>query len=301
MDIKISVIIPAYNREKFIGRAIESVLDQSIQDFELIVVDDQSSDDTLGEIVRHIDERIKVIQTSKNGGNAVARNEGVRNSSGDLIFFLDSDDFYDKNYLKEMIDFIHVHGEHDFFWCGINLVDESARKFGERFWTPNDTLPSNTFFDLLQIGTNNGICFKRKVFDSIGYFDESIRAAVDRDFLLRVSKSFSGVGLKKFLVNCTIGEHDSVRKNYENQANAYHVIVQKHNSVIKSELSRKKNWFHKCMWLHFYAGNRLRAMVYFFKVPFNFTSTFLFLVFSFLPIPLGKKIHQKFGSKGIQQ
>ncbi|AWW32063.1 hypothetical protein DN752_19055 [Echinicola strongylocentroti] len=301
MDFKISVIIPAYNREKFIGRAIESVLEQSIQDFELIIVDDQSSDDTLREIERYTDERIKVIQTKKNGGNAVARNEGILNSSGELIFFLDSDDFYTKNFLKEMIHFIHENGDHDFFWCGINLVDESAKKFGEQFWIPKDTLPSNTFFDSLHIGTNNGICFKRKVFDTIGYFDESIRAAVDRDFLLRVSAFFSGIGFKKFLVNCTIGRHDSVRKNYMNQANAYHAIAHKHSSIIKNKRSRKKKWFHKCMWLHFYAGNKERAVTYFFKIPFNLTSIFLFFLFLFLPLSVGRKIHRKFGSKGINQ
>ena len=92
----ISVIIPAYNAEKYIGRAIESILSSSFRNFELIIVNDGSIDNT-DKILQHyeqIDNRVKVFN-KQNGGSASARNVGISNAKGDYICFVDADDFID--------------------------------------------------------------------------------------------------------------------------------------------------------------------------------------------------------------
>ena len=100
MDTKISVIMPTFNSEDFVQRAISSVIKQSFKDWELIIMDDGSSDNTLKIVNSYTakDGRIKLVKSLKNGAGA-ARNLGIDSSKADLIAFIDSDDYYDVNFL----------------------------------------------------------------------------------------------------------------------------------------------------------------------------------------------------------
>ena len=101
--VKISVIMPIYNSEKYLKEAIDSVLNQSFKDFELICINDGSTDNSpeILENYRKKDKRIKIIN-QKNQGLSAARNKGLKNSEGEFIFFIDSDDYIAKNTLKEL-------------------------------------------------------------------------------------------------------------------------------------------------------------------------------------------------------
>lgn len=99
--IKFSIIMPGYNVENYIERAVNSVLNQSENDFELIIVNDGSTDNTKEICNNFKDKRIKVIH-KKNGGLSDARNEGVKKATGKYIIFVDSDDYWDKDLLKEI-------------------------------------------------------------------------------------------------------------------------------------------------------------------------------------------------------
>ncbi|SEI98990.1 Glycosyl transferase family 2 [Kandleria vitulina] len=103
----ISVIIPVYNSEKYIEKCINSILNSSFNDFEIIVVDDGSIDETYNIISKlsKKDKRIRIIKIS-NGGSAHARNIGLQNVRGDYVTFVDSDDYVDKDYLKELYEAI---------------------------------------------------------------------------------------------------------------------------------------------------------------------------------------------------
>ena len=96
---KISVIIPVYNGEKYLGNAVDSVLNQSLKPFEIMIVDDGSTDGT-AQIAQKYGERICYIKREINGGAAVARNDGVKSATGDYIAFLDADDYWEKNKLE---------------------------------------------------------------------------------------------------------------------------------------------------------------------------------------------------------
>lgn len=101
----VSIIIPVYNLERYIGNTIQTVIDQSIKDFEVIVIDDGSNDNSLSIInsIRERDSRIKVYH-QKNHGQANARNNGVCNALGKFITFVDGDDLLKKNYIKTMLE-----------------------------------------------------------------------------------------------------------------------------------------------------------------------------------------------------
>jgi glycosyltransferase involved in cell wall biosynthesis len=102
---KVSVIVPAYNVEKYISKCLESILNQTLRDFELIVTDDCSADGTMNILKAYAekDERIKIIQNEVNFGAAVTRNIGMDAASGEYIYFIDSDDWIDNDYLENMV------------------------------------------------------------------------------------------------------------------------------------------------------------------------------------------------------
>ena len=103
---KISVIIPVYNAEKYISRCLESVINQSYKDFEVICIEDKSKDNSL-DILREYakkDNRIKVIENFENKGAALTRNVGIDAAAGDYIYFIDADDYIDEKYLECMIE-----------------------------------------------------------------------------------------------------------------------------------------------------------------------------------------------------
>lgn len=118
--------MPAYNDEKYIVEAIESVLRQTYQSFELIVVDDGSTDGTPGILARYKDNpKIKVVR-QQNGGTASARNAGIKNATGEYIAFLDSDDKYTENRLRLIADYIENHPDTQCLATNVVILNEKG-------------------------------------------------------------------------------------------------------------------------------------------------------------------------------
>jgi glycosyltransferase involved in cell wall biosynthesis len=107
----ISVIIPVFNTEKYLAQAIKSVLEQTVQPDEIIVVDDGSTDKSV-EVARHFEPRIKII-TQQNKGAGAARNAGIKQASGEYLAFLDADDLWVENKLKQQLSYLENHPETD--------------------------------------------------------------------------------------------------------------------------------------------------------------------------------------------
>ena len=143
----VTIVTPSFNSSKFISRTISSVRTQSISDWEMIIVDDCSTDDTV-EIVRRFnkeDPRIKLIELTTNSGAAVARNVAIQASQGRYIAFLDSDDLWKPNKLKRQIEFMENNG-YRFTYTGYNRINE----FGENMVSLN--VPNKVSYnDLLKM------------------------------------------------------------------------------------------------------------------------------------------------------
>ena len=139
MKAKISVIVPVYNVEYYLVRCIESILNQSFKDFELILVNDGSTDDSLNICKKYadIDRRIKLI-TQPNKGLSAARNTGLKSANGSYICFVDSDDFVEKDYLFLLLSNIEKY-KSDISMCEYYLTDDMGKKYSvERFNEPSD-------------------------------------------------------------------------------------------------------------------------------------------------------------------
>lgn len=122
---KVSIICPAYNHEKYVKYFIESVLNQTVQDFELIIIDDCSTDNTVDEIKKFNDDRIKLIQHDWNKGFVVAWNDLIENATGDIICTTASDDILEKNYLEEVLKAFKKDESLDVFYTSVRMIDEN--------------------------------------------------------------------------------------------------------------------------------------------------------------------------------
>lgn len=117
-----SIIIPLYNKEKSIVRTLKSILSQTIDDYEIIIVDDGSTDDSVRQVKSVQDNRIRII-TQQNSGVSVARNRGIQEAKGEFIGFIDADDEWDEDYLQTQLDLIAKYKDCDVFSTNYRFED----------------------------------------------------------------------------------------------------------------------------------------------------------------------------------
>lgn len=126
MNKLVSIVMPTYNGGSYIKEAIDSIVNQTYQEWELIIVDDASKDNTKEILASYNDKRIKVYSNSINKGVAYSRNKGISFCSSDIIAFLDSDDIWDKHKLEKQIGLYS--NEKQFLFTGSYFIDESGKK-----------------------------------------------------------------------------------------------------------------------------------------------------------------------------
>jgi len=190
---KVSVIIPTYNCAQYINRAIDSVLDQTFKDVEIIVVDDGSTDDTYEKIRRWVgSNRIRYLYQSNRGCGA-ARNYGISNSGGKYIAFLDADDKWLPGMLsrclavieKDRCDLVSTDNYIVYLREGKEIKSEiQSYEWIEK--TPEELFL--TFLEVGGIGSPEKAVFKREIFDEVGLFDASLPVYEDLDLWIRIAK-----------------------------------------------------------------------------------------------------------------
>jgi glycosyltransferase involved in cell wall biosynthesis len=184
----VSVIMPAYNVEPFVGDAIASVRSQTFSDFELIVVDDGSTDGSAAVIEGHVQEdgRIRLLRQS-NGGISAARNAALRHARGRYIAILDSDDAWLPSFLGSQIEILERRPEIDIVTTNAWFVGGALS--GRTSGPQPDPRPDPDLLNLLEDETAVFIMcvFRRRVYEIVGGFDERFRSNEDYDFWIRAA------------------------------------------------------------------------------------------------------------------
>jgi len=140
----VSIIMPSYNTAPYIAESIQSVIDQTYKDWELIIVDDCSTDNTDEVITSLHDERIRYFKNKKNGGAAVSRNKALRKAKGKWIAFLDSDDLWNPEKLEKQIAFMKENG-YAFSYTNYEEIDADGNKTGVRVTGPKKITKSGMY------------------------------------------------------------------------------------------------------------------------------------------------------------
>lgn len=185
---RVSVIIPTYNRGHFIGDAIASVLSQDFADFELIVVDDGSTDQTEAAVLKFSDARVIYVR-QENSGRSHARNRALALSRGGYIAFLDSDDMYLPGKLSLQVDYLDRHSSVGMVYTSAHCVDYSGNPLKDNYIASVSgwIYGSVAFFRPVTI-TLPTVMARRELFTLAGQFDENMHRFEDTDMWRRISK-----------------------------------------------------------------------------------------------------------------
>jgi len=199
--MQFSVIIPTFNSSAVLKRAIKSVLDQSLPPFELLVIDDGSTDDSQ-EIIRAYGDSVHYLRLRHTGFPAIVRNQGILKSRGTHIAFLDSDDAWHADKLAMVAEAIRNHPDAGVYYSDFIAVDEVSRG-GNRVSCRD--ISRDAYKVLLKtnpIATSTAVV-RRECFSACGMFSEDIRGPEDWDLWIRISRKFAIVHIPLALVEYT--------------------------------------------------------------------------------------------------
>ncbi len=219
-----SVIIPTYNRAAKCLRAVESVLQQTCQNFDLFVIDDGSSEDIRTALEPFLD-RINYIYQA-NQGTCGARNTGIQNSKGRYIALLDSDDRWLPGKLAAMSEAIHAHPEVGLFYSSVTSITDDGRVL----WQVNAReVHDSTYYELLKADfiVLSSVVIKRECLDITGLFDPTLKMSEDWDLLIRLARCFSIFPLSQPLVLFEYGAPDKKTSRYRPWISEHDVILEK--------------------------------------------------------------------------
>lgn len=188
---EVSVILPTYNRSGKLRESIKSVLGQTYEDFELIVVDDGSTDDTADVVDNFDDDRVEYIRHSQNKGAAAARNTGARNSSGSILAFQDSDDVWLEDKLSKQVDcFNDPSADPSIVYTGFWRISGDSKEYlpsPERCNKEGDIRSSLAGGNFI---ATQVAAVSKTAFEAVGGFDESLPRLQDWDLWIRMSENY---------------------------------------------------------------------------------------------------------------
>lgn len=218
MSIFFSIIIPLYNKEKYVLHTLKSVLNQTFGDYEVIVVEDCSTDTSFEVISTFESEKVKIIKHDFNKGLSATRNTGIKNASSNYIAFLDADDVWKQTYLAELYLLIKS-------FPGAKLF---ATNYEELYQNNTVLLPNNNttnlkektiipdFFEISlaqPLYCPSSFCVEKSVFDTIGFYNENIQFGEDVDFNIRANLSFQLCYSKNALVKYTMLSENQITQS----------------------------------------------------------------------------------------
>ena len=224
----VSIVVPTFNRGGCIGSCVGSALAQTYGDFELIVVDDASSDDTALRVNSFKDSRLRYLRHDVNRGGNAARNTGIRASRGEFVAFLDSDDVWHPEKLEEQLTALHRLGPAwglSYTW--VSRVDSSGAEVSRA----EPTFEGNCSTRILLsnfIGSFSSVVVRRSVLQQCGELDEGFKSCQDWDLYIRVGKQFNFHCLR----NCGVSYRNTGTDVYRISTN-HRAVLQGHRRILK--------------------------------------------------------------------
>lgn len=241
----ISVVIPTNNRKHWLCEAIDSVLEQSYPNIELIVVDDGSSDGTSELIKNRYADRLLLLRTEGTSCGR-AKNFGARHATGSLISFLDDDDLWYPEKLEKQLGLMQQHGESvGVVGAGCDYIDSNGRP------TLKPTLPDSEEVTYEQCcirvslpGSGSNTLIRRALFEQLGRFDEQLARAEDRDLWIKIARDHRILLHPDIL--CSIRIHNTVRRGVDLD------VIERCREIINQRIPEKKLRRLASGWTYFY-------------------------------------------------
>ena len=258
-NAKVSVVIPTYNRANLLPRAVNSVLAQTYQDYEIIIVDDCSSDNTQAVISNFDDSRIHSLRHERNKGASAARNTGIGYARGEYIAFLDDDDEWLPINLEDQVRLLDLSPHSVGLTYGwMDTVEDSSGRImpGSR-----DTISGDVFEDALGLNfpPTPALLVRSSVVREVGGFDERLTIYEDPDFFLRISQRYEVSVLPEVIAKRHV-EHgkDRLSDNTPEMLSTSSEILKAYMAGYSSEL-RHRPQAHSAVLRHFATVEMMRG------------------------------------------
>jgi len=258
IDSLVSVVIPTYNYAGFVAHAVDSVLAQTYEPVEVIVVDDGSTDDTAAVLAPYGD-RINVVR-QENRGLPAARNAGIRRATGEWIAFLDADDIWAPAKLAEQVALFHRLPDSVGLVCSRasrvsddGVVDDRESGYQASGLFPEDFRDELRVWNIVE-GSASSALVRKVCFDRVGLFDETLRSSEDWDMWLRIARHYDFAMVNKSLVRLRV-HPTSMSKNVGTMLENHRRVIDKNYA----EEPRGLGWyFHRQKsYSYMYYGNGL--------------------------------------------
>ncbi len=244
---QISIIIPTYNRVKLIINALNSIFNQTFQDYEILIIDDASTD-TTEQVIKELNHpKVKYLKLEENSGQCIARNFGTRHAKGDYLAFLDSDDEWLPNKLENQMNLFEKEGS-----------DRLGAVYGYSY--QKDVIKDETYLSDSGYFRGDihgkmltGFCpptpslfvVKRSVFESVQGFDEALVTFVDLDLWLRISEKYDFDYVEEPVIIKYEQIGDQYINNFDKRYIGYHLFIQKWSKYIREKKGKKGLMFFK--------------------------------------------------------
>ena len=220
MHKKVSVIVNCHNGEQYLRECISSILNQKYRNLELIFFDNFSSDNSKKIITNINDNRIKYFFSNKKLSLYAARNEAVKVSSGEIIAFLDVDDWWDENYLSSRAN-VFDDESYDYYYSNVSIFYEKYKKYKKykKFFSNSRkiyNLLAKDYFIII-----SGLMIRKEVFNKAGYFNSNLNIIGDFDLMMRISKKFNAHSINDTLIFYRYHENNYSKLNTEMFFNEY--------------------------------------------------------------------------------
>ena len=288
MEIQFSVVIPLYNKEKYVEQTLKSVVGQTYQNFEVVIVNDCSTDNSVDVVKAIGDHRIKIIEHSENKGLSASRNTGINAATHPNIAFLDADDYWDSTYLETILNLIKEYPDESVF------ATHYRENYNDKFFVPRSNLPKSSkgktflvrdFFEInlgRLILTQSCIVVHKTVFEQIGYYDENVTFAEDIDFYIRCFQSYN----LAYRNDVCLTLNAAVSGSITNSVSHKKTFPKLHKYLNDSDsLNKFINFYTYCIYRRMKNESARKEMrVYRKQIKFN-SLTVLQVLFIYLPLP----------------
>ena len=236
-----SVIIPLYNKEGYIESTINSVINQTFKDFEIIIIDDGSNDNSL-EISSSIQDDRIIILKQENAGASIARNNGIAKSKGKYIALLDSDDYWKENHLSELKKLIDQFPDVGLYCTNYEVKrhKNTITPASFNFTYPKGCIQIENFFEaniMDCIPTSSSVAFLKKYFNTLGCYNISIPSGQDTDLWIRFGLNYNIAFNPKVTMLYNNYDNSSLSKSKYNLER--HQFINQYQDIEKANISLK--------------------------------------------------------------
>lgn len=278
----VSVVIPTYNRADRLGRAIESVLDGTFKDYEILVVDDGSTDDTEAVVAGYDDAPVRYVHQENAGANA-ARNRGVEESSGEFVSFLDSDDELHPEALEVAVETLREAPDS----CAGVATSYRKIRDGEVYTVIEAVDGRITHDDIVDANVVGGFScttFRREVFDRVGGLKEGLASSQDYEFYLRVLAEYDMIGVPRVLVDYH-AHGEQITADIDRKMAGQQYILEEYGDVITDKRRAQQYYLRGTLYAEKHEMKRAKAE---FRRAIEADPTYYLYYFHFLASHLGK-------------